>query len=156
MIFTEDTTMKAFKKLMAAALVCVMALSMLTGCGIADKKTEKHMVEALNNAAKAANVQYTYERTDAMDSIAKSALSTAQKNKKIEDAKTVGADYVVYTTELKDTWNSTSDLKSAAEAAHKAFVEGGAKVDAKKVSVGIEVDKVEKDNYMILVVEKAK
>ena len=75
--------MKAFKKLMAAALVCVMALSMLTGCGIADKKTEKHMVEALNNAAKAANVQYTYERTNAMDSIAKSALENAQKDKKI-------------------------------------------------------------------------
>ena len=146
--------MKAFKKLMAAALVCVMALSMLTGCGIADKKTEKHMVEALNNAAKAANVQYTYERTDAMDSIAKSALSTAQKSKKIEDAASVGTNYVVYTTELKETWNSTSDLKTAAEAAHKAFVDGKAKVDAKKVSVGVETGKVGDKNYVIVVAKK--
>ena len=61
-LITEDTTMKAFKKLMAAALVCVMALTMLTGCGVADNQTEKHMVEALNNAAKAAKVSYTYER----------------------------------------------------------------------------------------------
>lgn len=146
--------MKAFKKLMAAALVCVMALSMLTGCGIADKKTEKHMVEALNNAAKAANVQYTYERTDAMDSIAKAALENAQKSKKIEDAASVGTNYVVYTTELKETWNSTSDLKTAAEAAHKAFVDGKAKVDAKKVSVGVETGKVGDKNYVIVVAKK--
>ncbi len=65
-LITEDTTMKAFKKLMAAALVCVMALTMLTGCGVADKQSEKHMVEALNDAAKADKaVSYTYERTDA-------------------------------------------------------------------------------------------
>ena len=147
--------MKAFKKLMAAALVCVMALSMLTGCGIADKKTEKHMVEALNNAAKEAKVEYTYERTEAMDSIAKAALSTAQKSKKIEDAASVGTNYVVYTTELKETWNSTSDLKTAAEAAHKAFVDGKAKVDAKKVSVGVETGKVGDKNYVIVVAKKA-
>ena len=147
--------MKAFKKLMAAALVCVMALTVLTGCGVADKKTEKHMVEALNNAAKAAKVEYTYERTDAMDSIAKSALSTAQKSKKIEDAASVGTNYVVYTTELKETWNSTSDLKTAAEAAHKAFVDGKAKVDAKKVSVGVETGKVGDKNYVIVVAKKA-
>ena len=144
--------MKAFKKLMAAALVCVMALSMLTGCGIADKKTEKHMVEALNNAAKAAKVQYTYERTDAMDSIAKSALSTAQKNKKIEDAKMVGVDYVVYTTELKDTWNSVDDLKKAAEAAQAEFAPALANKNEKK-AVGIETGKVGDKNYVVVVVK---
>ena len=86
--------MKAFKKLMAAALVCVMALTMLTGCGVANNQTEKHMVEALNNAAKAAKVSYTYERTDALDKIADSALETAKKNGKIADAEKVSGDYV--------------------------------------------------------------
>ena len=40
-LITEDTTMKAFKKLMAAALVCVMALTMLTGCAVSDNLVEK-------------------------------------------------------------------------------------------------------------------
>ena len=147
--------MKAFKKLMAAALVCVMALSMLTGCGIADKKTEKHMVEALNNAAKAASVKYTYERTDAMDSIAKSALDHAKKDGKIADAKNVGTEYVVYTTELKDTWNSVDDLKKAAEAAQAEFAPSLNDKNEKK-AVGIKTGKVDKKDYVIVVVKVEK
>ena len=37
--------MKAFKKLMAAALVCVMALTVLTGCAVSDNIAEKKLVE---------------------------------------------------------------------------------------------------------------
>lgn len=154
-LITEDTTMKAFKKLMAAALVCVMALTMLTGCGIADKKSAKNMVEALNDAAKAAKVNYTYERTDAMDKIAQAAMKNAQNGKDIKKA-TVNGSYEIYTVKLSDTWNSVSDLKKEAEKAHAAFAAANPVVKSSKVSVGIEVDKVEKDNYMILVVEKAK
>ena len=40
--------MKAFKKLMAAALVCVMALTMLTGCAVSDNLVEKALVNKLN------------------------------------------------------------------------------------------------------------
>ena len=145
--------MKAFKKLMAAALVCVMALTMLTGCGVADKKSAKNMVEALNDAAKA--VSYTYERTDAMDKIAQSAMKNAQNGKDIKKA-TVNGSYEIYTVKLSDTWNSVSDLKNEAKKAHAAFAAANPVVKSSKVSVGIEVDKVEKDNYMILVVEKAK
>ena len=130
--------MKAFKKLMAAALVCVMALTMLTGCGVADNQTEKHMVEALNNAAKAAKVSYTYERTDAMD--------------KIADSEKISGDYVVYYKELDKTWNSVDKLKSAAEAAQKKF---GASLEDKsgKKAVGITTGKVGGDNYVIAVVK---
>ena len=151
-LITEDTTMKAFKKLMAAALVCVMALTMLTGCGVADNQTEKHMVEALNNAAKAAKVSYTYERTDAMDKIADSAMKYAQGDKKIESATKVGATYVVYYKELDKTWNSVDNLKSAAEAAQKKF---GAALENKsgKKAVGINVDKVDGKDYVIAVVK---
>lgn len=151
-LITEDTTMKAFKKLMAAALVCVMALTMLTGCGVANNQTEKHMVEALNNAAKAAKVSYTYERTDALDKIADAAMKYAQEDKKIESATKVGATYVVYTTKLDNTWNSVDKLKSSAEAAQKKF---GAVLENKsgKKAVGIRVDKVDGTNYIIAVVK---
>ena len=91
--------MKAFKKLMAAALVCVMALTMLTGCGVADKKSAKNMVEALNDAAKAAKASYTYERTDAMDKIAQAAMKNAQNGKDIKKA-TVNGSYEIYTVKL--------------------------------------------------------
>lgn len=155
-LITEDTTMKAFKKLMAAALVCVMALTMLTGCGVADKKSAKNMVEALNDAAKADKaVSYTYERTDAMDKIAQAAMKNAQNGKDIKKA-TVNGSYEIYTVKLSDTWNSVSDLKNEAKKAHAAFAAANPVVKSSKVSVGIEVDNVEKDNYMILVVEKAK
>ena len=107
--------MKAFKKLMAAALVCVMALTMLTGCGVADKKSAKNMVEALNDAAKADKaVSYTYERTDAMDKIAQAAMKNAQNGKDIKKA-TVNGSYEIYTVKLSDTWNSVSDLKNEAK-----------------------------------------
>lgn len=144
--------MKAFKKLMAAALVCVMALSMLTGCAVANKQTEKHMVEALNNAAKDAKVAYTYERTDAMDKIAESALKKAQDTKKIADAANVGTDYVVYTAKLEDTWNSVDDLKKTAKAAHEEFAKVLNNKDEKK-AVGIETGKVDDKNYVIVVVK---
>ena len=151
-LITEDTTMKAFKKLMAAALVCVMALTMLTGCGVANNQTEKHMVEALNNAAKAAKVSYTYERTDALDKIADSALETAKKNGKIADAEKVSGDYVVYYKELDKTWNSVDKLKSAAEAAQKKFSASLEDKSGKK-AVGITTGKVGGDNYVIAVVK---
>lgn len=41
--------MKAFKKLMAAALVCVMALTMLTGCALSEKLDRTALVKALND-----------------------------------------------------------------------------------------------------------
>ena len=41
--------MKAFKKLMAAALVCVMALTVLTGCAVGDNIAEKKLVDKLND-----------------------------------------------------------------------------------------------------------
>lgn len=148
--------MKAFKKLMAAALVCVMALTVLTGCGVADKKTKKHMVEALNNQAKEDKaITWTYNETDAMDKIAESAMKKAQEAKKISGAE-VATIYEMYTVKLSDTWNSADDLKGKAKDAHAQFVTAKPVVTKdNKVAVGVCVDKVEKDNYLIVVVEKA-
>ena len=110
------------------------------------------MVEALNNAAKAAKVSYTYERTDALDKIADSAWETAKKSGKIADAEKISGDYVVYYKELDKTWNSVDKLKSAAEAAQKKF---GASLEDKsgKKAVGITTGKVGGDNYVIAVVK---
>ena len=145
--------MKAFKKLMAAALVCVMALTVLTGCGVADKKNKEHMAEALKNSAKNDSaVTWTYNETDAADKIAESAMKKAQDAKKISGA-VVADGYEMYYVKLSDTWNSVSDLQKKADEAHAAFKD---KVTAKdsKVAIGICVDKVEKDNYVIVVAEK--
>ena len=51
--------MKAFKKLMAAALVCVMALTVLTGCAVSDNFAEKKLVDALNDVSKST---YTHKK----------------------------------------------------------------------------------------------
>ena len=146
--------MKAFKKLMAAALVCVMALTVLTGCGVADKKTKEHMVDALNNQAKEdKSISWTYNETDAMDKIAESAMKKAQDAKKISGAE-VATSYEMYTVKLTDTWNSTDDLKGKAKDAHAKFVAANPVVKDSKVAVGVCVDKVDGDNYLIAVVEK--
>lgn len=150
--------MKAFKKLMAAALVCVMALTMLTGCGVADKSSEKKMLDALNSAAKSANSGYTYEKNDALQKMAESASSKAA-DKKITDGKGLEVDgYVVIEKKLPNKWfNSESDQKTAATDANKTISEAGPKKSDKNVvNVGIDVKEVGDNNYVFIVVELAK
>lgn len=157
-LITEDTTMKAFKKLMAAALVCVMALTMLTGCGVADKSSEKKMVEALTSAAKTANSGYTYEKNDALQKMAESASSKAA-DKKITDGKGLEvAGYLVIEKKLPNKWfNSESDLKTVATEVNKTVSAAGPKkTDKNVVNVGVDVKKVGDDNYAFIVVELAK
>ena len=97
--------MKAFKKLMAAALVCVMALTMLTGCAVSDNLVEKALVNKLNAVS-----AVSYKHKTDLDDEAKKAwdenkdkkadallATTSVKNsdKKIEiGVKVVGDDYV--------------------------------------------------------------
>lgn len=148
-LITEDTTMKAFKKLMAAALVCVMALTMLTGCGVADKKSKKNMVKALNDIK---NSTITYESSDKLDSKADDVLAKAAKSGKIKDA-TLDGKYSIYYEKLPGTWNSTSDLDGIATRANAQFIKENVKVTDKKASVGVAVKEVNKDNYILLIVE---
>ena len=148
-LITEDTTMKAFKKLMAAALVCVMALTMLTGCGVADKKSKKNMVKALNDIK---NSTITYESSDKLDSKADDVLAKAAKSGKIKDA-TLDGKYSIYYEKLPGTWNSTSDLDGIATRANTQFIKENVKVTDKKASVGVAVKEVNKDHYILLIVE---
>ena len=54
--------MKMFKKLMAIALVGVMALSMLTGCAIGDAVQEKQLLNALNDAGTTTKVKGDFHK----------------------------------------------------------------------------------------------
>lgn len=54
--------MKMFKKLMAIALVGVMALSMLTGCAIGDAVHEKQLLNALNDAGTTTKVNGDFHK----------------------------------------------------------------------------------------------
>ena len=76
--------MKMFKKLMAVALVGVMALSMLTGCAVTDAIAEKQAEKALEHAytmALGQNVEFTQVDKDAYKKAA-ATLKQDIKNKK--------------------------------------------------------------------------
>ena len=76
--------MKAFKKLMAAALVCVMALAMFTGCAVSDKLDEKAMVKALNKK------HDIYVSENDLDSKAENAWNNNTKDGVVTEGKDKG------------------------------------------------------------------
>lgn len=81
--------MKMFKKIMAVALVGVMALSMLTGCAVSDAIAEKQAEKALEHACTMAlgqDVEFTQVDKDAY----KKAAATLKQN--IKDKKAVYAE----------------------------------------------------------------
>ena len=81
--------MKMFKKLMAVALVGVMALSMLTGCAVSDAIAEKQAEKALEDAytmALGQDVEFTQVDKDAY----KKAAATLKQN--IKDKKATYAE----------------------------------------------------------------
>lgn len=54
--------MKLFKKVLAAALAGVLALSVLTGCNNSNSVATVKMLDALNDWAKVYGVDTTFER----------------------------------------------------------------------------------------------
>ena len=79
--------MKMFKKIMAVALVGVMALSMLTGCAITDSVKEKAAERGLETAAKVAmgkDVEFTQVDKTAY----KDAMKTVKDSIKSKNYKT--------------------------------------------------------------------
>ena len=72
--------MKMFKKIMAVALVGVMALSMLTGCAVTNAIAEDKAQNALENAwSTVKNVEVTFKDLNANSSVT-SPVKTAIKN----------------------------------------------------------------------------
>lgn len=146
-LITEDTTMKAFKKLMAAALVCVMALTMLTGCAVGDNLVEKALVNKLNAVS-----AVSYKHKTDLDDEAKEAY---EKNKGKESSGQITINKVVYNYVVvkkpsdatkQDSWGGK------AKEADKLLATSATNSD-KKIEIGV---KVVGDDYVAIVAKAAK
>lgn len=76
--------MKMFKKLMAVALVGVMALSMLTGCAVSDAIAEDKAEKALENAYKTVTGETVNFKSLKVDSSVTSPVKAEIKNGTIQ------------------------------------------------------------------------
>ena len=136
--------MKAFKKLMAAALVCVMALTMLTGCAVGDNIAEKKLVDMLNDKGTAS---YTH-KTD-LDDEAKKAYD---ENKGKESSGTIVIEKVVYNYVIVKKPDSDNRADKA-KVVDTALAKTSVKNKDSKIEIGVKV--VGSDNDYISVVAKA-
>lgn len=104
--------MKMFKKLMAIALVGVMALSMLTGCAVTDSIKEKALRNALDTAASiglGTGKTATFKGDDDLDKVAKKATENVTYAKPIVLNK-VDAKYAVACVEIKKSTNTAEEF----------------------------------------------
>lgn len=145
-LITEDTTMKAFKKLMAAALVCVMALTMLTGCAVGDNLVEKALVKKLNAVS-----AVSYKHKTDLDDEAQKAWN---ENKDKESSGIIVIDKVVYNYVIVKKPSDATKENSWGDKAKKADVvlSTSAKNSDKKIEIGV---KVVGDDYVAIVAKAA-
>lgn len=105
--------MKMFKKLMAIALVGVMALSMLTGCAVTDSIKEEALRNALGTAASiglGTGKTVTFKGDDELDKVAKKAV----ENLTYADPIVPNVDktkYAVACVEIKKSTNTTDEFE---------------------------------------------
>lgn len=137
--------MKAFKKLMAAALVCVMALTVLTGCAVSDNFAEKKLVDALNDVSKS-----TYTHKKDLDDEAQKAWND---HKDDESNGIIIIDKVVYNYVIVKK-PTNDNRKTKAEDINKKLVDVSAKNSDKKIEIGVKVVEGKNNDY-IAVVSKA-
>lgn len=119
--------MKMFKKLMAIALVGVMALSMLTGCAVTDKLKNDHVLDAMSDVASAYAKRDETNKVDTIKFKSKSSLNTELKNL-LKDAKAEDVEayeggkvvtvndnkYIVTAVEIEKSTSSVSEFKNYA------------------------------------------
>ena len=146
-LITEDTTMKAFKKLMAAALVCVMALTMLTGCAVGDNLVEKALVNKLNAVS-----AVSYKHKTDLDDEAQKAWD--ENKKETSGIILIGNDKVAYNYVIVKKPSDATKKDSWGEKAKKADVllSTSAKNSDKKIEIGV---KVVGDDYVAIVAKAA-
>lgn len=119
--------MKMFKKLMAIALVGVMALSMLTGCAVTDKLKNDHVLDAMSDVASAYAKRDDANKVDTIKFKSKTSLNTELKNllkdakaedvEKYENGKVVTVNdnkYIVTAVEIEKSTSSVSEFKNYA------------------------------------------
>ena len=123
--------MKAFKKLMAAALVCVMALTMLTGCAVSDNLVEKALVNKLNDVS-----AVSYKHKTDLDDEAQKAWD--ENKKETSGIILIGNDKVAYNYVI---------VKKA-----DGVLKTSVKNSDKKIEIGV---KVVGDDYVAIVAKAA-
>ena len=165
--------MKMFKKIMAVALVGVMALSMLTGCAVTNAIAEDKAKSALENACKTATGETVNFKSLKVDSSVTGPVKTEIKNGTIQlkddetYAATVKSGDKVYTvvvvTEPKsatkiENWKNTAFkvLTAAVNTTNGIHLEGTTNKTAKvDITVDIEgkdkTDNSKKDTYAMFV-----
>lgn len=106
--------MKMFKKLMAIALVGVMALSMLTGCAITDSIKEKALRDALGTAASIGlgnGKTVTFKGDDDLDKVAKKATENVTYADPIVLNSVDKTKYAVACVEIKKSTNTADEFE---------------------------------------------
>ena len=147
--------MKMFKKIMAVALVGVMALSMLTGCAVTNAIAEDKAEKALENACKTVTGETVNFKSLSVGSNVTTPVKNDIKNGviKVKDgetyATTVKSGDKVYTvvvvTEPKsattvENWKHTAlNVMSAAATTSGIYVEGTTNKTA-KVDITVDID----------------
>lgn len=116
--------MKMFKKIMAVALVGVMALSMLTGCAVTDKLKNDHVLDAMSDVASAYAKRDETSKVDTIKFESKSSLNTELKNllkdakaedvEKYDGGKVVDGKYIVTAVKIEKSTSSVSEFKNYA------------------------------------------
>ena len=116
--------MKMFKKIMAVALVGVMALSMLTGCAVTDKLKNDHVLDAMSDVASAYAKRDETSKVDTIKFESKSSLNTELKSllkdakaedvEKYENGKVVDGEYIVTAVKIEKSTSSVSEFKNYA------------------------------------------
>jgi len=139
--------MKAFKKLMAAALVCVMALTMLTGCAVSDNLVEKALVNKLNDVS-----AVSYKHKTDLDDEAQKAWD--ENKKETSGIILIGNDKVAYNYVIVKKPSDATKKDSWGDKAKKADVllSTSAKNSDKKIEIGV---KVVGDDYVAIVAKAA-
>ena len=140
--------MKAFKKLMAAALVCVMALTMLTGCAVSDNLVEKALVNKLNDVS-----AVSYKHKTDLDDEAQKAWD--ENKKETSGIILIGNDKVAYNYVIVKKPSDATKENSWGDKAKKAdgVLATSAKNSDKKIEIGV---KVVGDDYVAIVAKAAK
>ena len=139
--------MKAFKKLMAAALVCVMALTMLTGCAVSDNLVEKALVNKLNDVS-----AVSYKHKTDLDDEAQKAWD--ENKKETSGIILIGNDKVAYNYVIVKKPSKATEKNSWGEKAQKAdgVLKTSVKNSDKKIEIGV---KVVGDGYVAIVAKAA-
>ena len=143
--------MKAFKKLMAAALVCVMALTMLTGCAVSDNLVEKALVNKLNDVS-----AVSYKHKTDLDDEAQKAWD--ENKKETSGIILIGNDKVAYNYVIVKKPSDATKKDSWGEKAKKADVllSTSAKNSDKKIEIGVKIVEGKNSDYAVVVAKLAK